>query len=304
MSPDLLIPLAAIFLSVALASGALASLAFSRRAPGRRRLRDLDRSHVSTPALANPQLAELPNPAVQRLASIVPKSPKDMVRMQRRLTAAGYQSFGAAVAYSLAELLLPIIFGGLSIWVLGVRRGWVVALFAAALAFMAPAFWLARATEKRKRQIRNGLPDALDLILLCLEAGSSIDQAIVKATNELAISHRALAEELRLVTTEARAGKPRLEAFRNFADRTKVDEVRAFVAMLIQTDRFGTSLGQALRTHAEVSRTKRRQRAEERAGKLGVKMVFPLVFCLFPAFYVVVLGPVVIKFIRVFFTQF
>jgi len=304
MPPELLIPIVAIFLSVALASASLASLALSRRAPGRRRLRDLEGSQASTPTLANPQLTEQRSPALRRIASIVPKSPKNMARVQRRLTAAGYQSFGAVVAYSLAELLLPIIFGGLSIWVLGVGRGWVVALFAVALAFMAPAFWLARATALRKKQIRNGLPDALDLILLCLEAGSSIDQAIVKTTNELAISHPALAEELRLVTTEARAGKPRLEAFRNFAERTKVDEVRAFVAMLIQTDRFGTSLGQALRTHAEVSRTKRRQRAEERAGKLGVKMVFPLVLCLFPAFYVVVLGPVVIKFIRVFFTQF
>jgi tight adherence protein C len=117
----------------------------------------------------------------------------------------------------------------------------------------------------------------------------------VKASEELAIAYPALAQELRLITTETRAGKPRLEAFKNFAARTGVDDVRALVAMLIQTDRFGTSIAQALRTHAEVSRTKRRQRAEERAAKLGVKLVFPLVFCLFPAMYVVVLGPAVIK---------
>jgi tight adherence protein C len=103
--------------------------------------------------------------------------------------------------------------------------------------------------------------------------------------------------------TETRAGKPRLEAFRNFSARTGVDDVRALVAMLVQTDRFGTSVSQALRTHAEVSRTKRRQRAEERAAKIGVKLVFPLVFLLFPAFFTVTLGPAIVRFIRVFFGQ-
>src|SRR4029078_9396977 len=120
---------------------------------------------------------------------------------------------------------------------------------------------------------------------------------------ELALAYPNLAEELRMVNVEGRAGKPRIEAFKNFADRTKVDDVRALVSMLIQTDRFGTSVAQALRTHAEVSRTKRRQRAEERAAKIGVKLVFPLVFFLFPAFYVVTLGPAVIQFVRVFFGQ-
>jgi tight adherence protein C len=122
----------------------------------------------------------------------------------------------------------------------------------------------------------------------------------VKTSDELDISHPALAEELRLITTEMRAGKPRLEAFKNFASRTKVDEVRSLVAMLIQTDRFGTSVAQALRTHAEVSRTKRRQSAEERAAKIGVKLVFPLVFCLFPALYVAILGPAIVQYITEF----
>ncbi len=101
-----------------------------------------------------------------------------------------------------------------------------------------------------------------------------------------------------LISTETRAGRTRLDAFRNFAERTKVDDVRSLVAMLVQTDRFGTSIGQALRTHAETSRTKRRQRAEEKAAKLGVKLLFPLVFCLFPAFYVVVLGPSMVRIFR------
>jgi tight adherence protein C len=137
-------------------------------------------------------------------------------------------------------------------------------------------------------------------LIVSLEAGLALDQALLKSSEELQIAHPALAEELRLVNVECRAGKPRLEAFKNFASRTKVEDVRSLVAMLVQTDRFGTSIAQALRIHAEVSRTKRRQRAEERAAKIGVKMVFPLVFCLFPAFYVVTLGPAVIKFIQAF----
>jgi tight adherence protein C len=138
-------------------------------------------------------------------------------------------------------------------------------------------------------------------MIVCLEAGSSIDQAILKVADELALAYPALAEEFQVMLTETRAGKPRLEAFRNLAERTGVDDVRSLVAMLVQTDRFGTSVSQALRTHAEVSRTKRRQRAEERAAKIGVKLVFPLVFCLFPAMFVVTLGPAVIRFIRVLF---
>ena len=138
----------------------------------------------------------------------------------------------------------------------------------------------------RRREIRNGLPDAIDLLIVCIEAGSGIDQALAAGRRGAAVSPtRRWPRELELITTETRAGKPRIEAFKNFAERTKVDDVRSLVAMLVQTDRFGTSLGQALRTHAETSRTKRRQRAEERAAKLGVKLLFPLVFCLFPAFY-------------------
>ena len=154
-----------------------------------------------------------------------------------------------------------------------------------------PGLVVERFASKRRREIENGLPDALDLLVVCIEAGSGLDQAIVKASDELAIAYPTLAEELRILTTEIRAGKPRMEAFKSLAQRTKVDDVRALVAMLMQTDRFGTSVGQALRTHADTSRTKRRQRAEERAQKIGVKLVFPLVLFFFPAFYVVILGP-------------
>jgi len=169
--------------------------------------------------------------------------------------------------------------------------------------YVLPSFILDFKISARQKVIRNGLPDALDLLIVCLESGSSMDAAILRVSDELALPYPPLAEELKLLITETRAGKPRLEAFRNFAERTGVDDVRALVAMLVQTDRFGTSVSQALRTHAETSRTKRRQRAEERAAKIGVKLVFPLVFLLFPAFFVVTLGPAIIRFARVLFGQ-
>jgi tight adherence protein C len=166
---------------------------------------------------------------------------------------------------------------------------------------MLPGLWLDRQLALRQEAISNALPDALDLLIVCLEAGTSLDQAILKTSGELQLAYPALAEELRTIITETRAGKPRIEAFRNFAARTKLEEVRSLVSMLVQTDRFGTSIAQALRTHAEVSRTKRRQRAEERAAKVSVKLVFPLALCLFPALYIVCFGPVVVKIYRAFF---
>jgi tight adherence protein C len=203
------------------------------------------------------------------------------------------------VIYAASEVVLPIAIGLLVFVTMKSSRGLLVASLAAILAYLAPAFILARMVTRRQRQIRNGLPDALDLLIVCIEAGLALDQAILKVSEELAISHPALAEELQTLNNEVRAGKPRMEAFRNFADRTKVDDVRALVAMLIQTDRFGTSVAQALRTHADTSRTTRRQHAEERAAKLGVKLVFPLVFCLFPAMYVVTVGPGAIRIMRI-----
>lgn len=170
---------------------------------------------------------------------------------------------------------------------------------AAVVGFFVPSLFLGRQMAVRRKQIRNGLPDVLDLLIVCLEAGSSLDQAILKAGEELEITYPALADELRTLNTETRAGKPRIEAFRNLAQRTKVDDVRALVAMLVQTDRFGTSVSQALRTFAESLRTRRRQEAEERAAKVGVKLVFPLVLCLFPAFFVVVLGPAILQILTV-----
>jgi tight adherence protein C len=221
-----------------------------------------------------------------------------MGRLQRRLAVAGLHSPKALITYLLGEICGAIAGFLLPVYFLGMTRGIIFGAMGAIVGYMVPSFVLGYLTAKRQKQIDNGLPDALDLLIVCLEAGLGIDQAIVKTGDELSIAYPALSDELRMINVECRAGKPRVEAFKNFATRTKVDDVRALVAMLVQTDRFGTSVAQALRTHAEVSRTKRRQRAEEKAAKVGVKLVFPLVFCLFPAFYVVTLGPAIVKFIH------
>jgi tight adherence protein C len=307
MTPELWVTVVGVFISVALLTGLTASVVLTRNAPERRRLRQVAAAGVAggnTAVLQDLRLTEVVDPRLQSIARTLPKSPKDMSRLRRRLATAGIHSFGAALVYSGAELLLPVAFGLVPFTLMSpsVLR-WVVTAIVAMVGYTTPGLILEYLITKQKRRIENGLPDALDLMIVCVEAGTGLDQAIQKTSVELDVSHPDLAAELRTIVTEIRAGKSRIEAFKNFASRTKVDDVRSLVAMLVQTDRFGTSIAQALRTHAEVSRTKRRQRAEEKAAKIGVKLVFPLVFFLFPAFYVVTLGPAVIQFVRVFFGQ-
>ncbi len=210
---------------------------------------------------------------------------------------AGWTDADSASYYALAEMAVPVILGLIPIALFGMSA-WIGALCLAGVGYVIPDLVLSRAIHRHQKAIQNGLPDAIDLIVVCVEAGSSLDQAIVRASEEIEIAVPSLASELRTITNEIRAGKPRLEAFQGFAKRTQVDDVRALVAMLTQTDRFGTSIAQALRTHATTARTKRRQRAEERAAKVGVKMVFPLALCLIPALYVVCLGPVIVRIMR------
>jgi len=297
MTDLLTLALTLVFVAVAVLTGLTTSVVMARTSTERRRLREMAAATGgSTLGIGSVSLTDRPGVIVKRVSTMVPKSPKEMGRLQRRMVRAGFKNpQRAAVLYALAEITCPIVFFLIAISFMGTVRGFLMSLLAAGVGYALPGLVLARATAQRQKQIQNGLPDALDLLIVCVEAGAGLDAAIIKASEELALAYPALAEELRLVTTETRAGKPRLEAFRNFAQRTGVDDVRSLVAMLVQTDRFGTSIAQALRTHAATSRTKRRQRAEERAAKLGVKLVFPLVFCLFPALYVVVLGPAVIK---------
>jgi tight adherence protein C len=272
---------------------------FSALSPERRRLRQLAVGGPSGIVDTQVTLVDAVDPRLKRIPG-VPKSPKELGRLRRRLARAGYTSIRAVVIYTTATVLTPIAFAVAAVSLVGVTKGWILALIGAAIGYLLPGLALGRLTERRKREIRDGLPDALDLFIVCVEAGCGLDQAIVKASDELGLTYPALAYELRLITTEIRAGKPRMEAFKNFAARTLVDDVQSLVALLVQTDKFGTSIAQALRTHAETSRTKRRQTAEEKAGKIGVKLVFPLVLFLFPALYIVILGPAVISFVRVF----
>lgn len=300
-SINMVVILAAVFVAVGLMTGLTISWAFSSTSVERRRLRS---------ALQSPQAAPLPEMLTlsteqkadgwQDLTRLLGRSSKDISRLRTRLSRAGFDYPSAPAIYTLIEFGGPFVLGVIPLLVLTGQTAWFAAAAVAGLTFFAPGLLIEQRLSRLRREIENGLPDALDLLVVCIEAGSGLDQAILKTADELAIAYPALANELRILTAEIRAGKPRLEAFKNLAQRTKVDDVRSLVAMLVQTDRFGTSIGQALRTHADVSRTKRRQRAEERAQKIGVKLVFPLVLCFFPAFYVVVMGPAVIQFIRVF----
>jgi tight adherence protein C len=293
-----LIAVSGVFVMVALVAGSTALWWMERSAPEHQRLRALvSNARSGLVRRTRGPLTEGPDETLSRLTRLVPRSPKDMSRLQRRLARAGYPQFKSAVYYSIVQLALPAVLGLATLLVFGLGS-WLYALLAAALGYVLPGFYIGRKITLRQKAIRNGLPDALDLLTVCVEAGSGLDQAIVKASEELQIAHPALAVELRIITTEVRAGKSRMEAFKNFAKRTGVDDVRTLVAMLVQTDRFGTSVAQALRTHAETSRTRRRQEAEERAAKVSVKLVFPLAFCLFPALYAVCFGPVVVQIYR------
>jgi tight adherence protein C len=299
MAFDVIVTLLAAFLCVALVAGYAASTVLAAISPDRRRLRHLTLAGPVPVVESDLGLVDAIDPRLRRLPG-VPRSPKEMGRLRRRLATAGYHRPEAVFVFSMANLVTPGVFAIAALAFVGMRQGWIFALLAAAMGYLLPGMLLERKTELRKRDIRNGLPDALDLLIVCVEAGCGLDLAVIKTADELGLTHSDLAYELRLVTTEIRAGKSRIEAFKNFAARTKVDDVRSLVSLLVQTDKFGTSVAQALRTHADASRTKRRQEVEERAAKLGVKLVFPLALLLFPPLFIVLLGPVVITFVRTF----
>jgi tight adherence protein C len=298
MTPDLLLPLTVLFIAVALAAGSATSLVLARTSPERRRLVASSGAAPGMTVLARLiALVRPPKTAGPQLSKRPLRTSPGRSRLQRRLEAAGWSNPEAAGYYAASELISPILFGLAPLALLG-AEGWVLAIVSAVFGYLLPDVLVSHAVRKRQKAIQNGLPDALDLIVVCIEAGSSLDQAIVRASDELEIALPALAQELRMVTNEIRAGKARVDAFQDLARRTQVEDVKALVALLTQTDRFGTSIAQALRAHAATSRTKRRQRAEERASKVGVKLVFPLALCLVPALYVVCLGPVVVRILR------
>jgi tight adherence protein C len=171
-------------------------------------------------------------------------------------------------------------------------------VLAAGGGYYAPGFWLRSAIGRRKQTIMRALPDALDLMVVCVEAGLGLDQAINRVAEEIKFSHKELSEEFHLLGLELRAGVARTDALRNLSRRVDLEEIKSLIALLVQTDRFGTSIGQALRVHSEAMKVSRQMKAEERAAKLPVKLLFPLLFFIFPSLFIVIIGPAVIKVIR------
>ncbi len=235
------------------------------------------------------------------VGKFLPTSTKDLSHTQRLLVRAGYRRPEAVMAMRGAKILMPIILLS-TVYFTGayLMNPLFILAFAGLAGFLAPDMWLTWKVRKRQHTIRLALPDALDLLVVCIEAGLGLDQAFMRVSQELRITHPELCEELDMVNAQIRVGRTRIEALRELASRTGVDDIKSLVAMLIQTDRFGTSVAQSLRVHSDDMRVKRRQRAEEMAAKTTVKMVPPLVFFIFPALFVVILGPAMITIYRQF----
>lgn len=250
---------------------------------------------------------------LKKLGSAIPISPKERSKYSRMLIAAGhraetvYMFMGSKIFFALA---LPLLYP--TYLVFATLRGVtfrealfrsqpiLVTVALAIIGFLLPSYWLYYVKNKRQIAMFHTLPDVCDLLTVCVEAGLSLDAALIRVTETPQFAKNPLAHEIRISTRETRAGKPRIEALKDMADRTMVDDVKSFVIMLAQTEKFGTSLGQALRVHSDSLRTKRRQLAEEAAAKTTVKLIFPLAFFIFPALLVVMLGSALIRVFAIF----
>jgi tight adherence protein C len=238
---------------------------------------------------------------LKRVGEKAPRSAKELGSLRLRLVQAGYRRDEALTVFFGIRVTFALILFTLFSTSIVMRPNMLLALGGLFIGYLLPSMVLARVAKRRQHRIRLSLADALDLLVVSVEAGLGLDQALQRVATELAFAYPDLSDELKLINLELRAGKPRAEALRNLADRTGVDDLSSLVTMLIQTDKFGTSVAQSLRVYSETLRTKRRQRAEEAAAKTGVKMVFPLVFCIFPVIWIVTIGPAAIRFVTVLF---
>lgn len=234
---------------------------------------------------------------------VMPKTDVERSNLRVRMANAGYRRESAPAALLASKVVFGLLALGISLLITWersctYRQMFAWGIFCGGLAFMLPNLWLAISVSARQEKITNGLPDALDLMVVCVEAGLGLDQAIQHIGDELAQSHPELAEEFRITTIEKQVGLPRAQAMKNLTLRTGVPDMKALCGMLIQAERFGTSIAKALRTHAAGLRVKRRQRAEERAAKTSVKLTFPLVLFIFPCIFAVSAGPAAIKIIE------
>src|SRR5215470_6429385 len=241
---------------------------------------------------------------LKRLGTMVPQSPKDVTVMQRRLIRAGIRTPNALTILYGAKAVMAVLLPLIAILIISRMEGdatsnqFPAVAASAGLGFFGPNEYVNMRVRRRQKQIRRGLPNALDLMVVCVESGLGLDQAVLQVAKELEHAHPEISEEYALVNLELKAGKRRPEALRNMAERTGVDDLKKLVAVLIQADRFGTGVAQSLRAHADFMRIQARQTAEEKAAKLGVKLVFPIFFCILPSLFVVTVGPVVVKIIR------
>lgn len=217
----------------------------------------------------------------------------------RRLMLAGYRNPASADVFLGTRLALPATLG-LMIAAFVSDNAIMYFILAVGIGFFVPDFWLSWKIKKRRETIRLSLPDALDFLSICLEAGLGLDQGVVRLGQELRVSHPALAEEFLQINFEQRAGVPRITAWKSFADRVDLESIRSFVAMLIQTERFGTPISKSLGTFSDALRTQRRQKAEEMAAKTTIKLLFPLALCIAPSMGIVLLGPAAISLIKYF----
>jgi len=282
------------FLSVALLTCVLLYPVFSRR--------ELIRSRVAgliPEAGELPQLVVTPHPWQQALARLGIKlrmREKDLQTFQEMTTASGFRRDSVYIVLGI-KLLLCVVLPGMYLVFLVLpagspgRNNVLISVILAISGYLIPTFWLGQRAKARKTEIFHSLPDVLDLLTVCVEAGLGLDAALVKTVDSYQDPGNPLIQELDRATREIRAGRARYEALKAVAERTGVEDLKAFITMLVQSERFGTSLGKTLRTYSDSLRVRRKQLAEEKAGKTAVKMLFPLTFCIFPALLVVMLVP-------------
>jgi tight adherence protein C len=284
-----------IFVTIVVAVFSFAAAAFAPSSVLGSRLRAL--GWQGEPEPERPPIRERIEQALDPLSKALPLSPAEVSKARGWLIQAGYRDarhvsmyVGSRILFALLGFFIVIAISGFDS--LGLLIG------VGGFGFMLPRFILKRMITERQHRIKVGLPDALDLTVICVEAGLALDQAMMRVGEDLRHAHPELSNEFHLVNLEMRAGKPRVEALQNLAARTGADDIRQLVATLVQTDRFGTSVAQALRVHSDSLRTERRQRAEEQAAKTSIKMIIPLVLFILPSILIVTLGPAIIQLYR------
>jgi tight adherence protein C len=284
------------FICVTLAVIGLYRLTFGRSKTHAHRLKSSSAAKAAGSPKEEESVVDLVERIVKPLNRIVPPSLTEANKLQRTLMKAGYISHRAPVIFRGVQLASMVVLPGivaLICMLFGVSFSGVAmgSLLAFAIGFLVPRFVLKRLIKRRQERLSWGLADALDLMVVSMEAGLGMNQAMVRVSEELIDAHREISEEFDLVNLEIRVGRDRVEALNNLCERTGVDDLRSFVTMLVQADRFGTSIGRAVRQYSDQLRTKRRQRAEQAAQKASVKLLLPLTCFLFPTLFIVILGP-------------